>query len=298
MKQKIVIAGGTGFIGQYLQNRFLEDGFEVVIIARGNRYVSWDDTPGITNALNNAFVLINLAGKPISSKFTEKNKKELIESRVSTTHTLGNAITKCTAPPQIWINASGAHIYGTDDQKPHTENDAPDNDFFPAIMAKEWEDAFFAFQLEKTRQIAFRISIVLGKNGGVLDPFLKLTKFGLGGKQGNGEQKFSWIHIEDFYRIIHFVAAKTGINGVINICSPSPVSNAKLMETLRKVMKAPIGLPAPAFAIKIGAGLIGIESDLILKSLWVMPKRLTEEAYSFKYPALEPALENIINEDS
>jgi uncharacterized protein (TIGR01777 family) len=294
MKQVVVIAGGTGFIGSYLSQRFRADGFEVKIIARGKNNISWDDLQAITTGLEAASILINLAGKPITSRFTEKNKKELIGSRVSTTEKLGQAIRNCNQPPPIWINASGAHIYGTEDSRPHTEQDDADDSFFLALMAKKWEEAFFRFHLPHTRQVAFRTAIVLGKNGGVLQPYINLTKFGLGGKQGNGKQKFSWVHIEDYYQLILFVAGNPTLKGPVNICSPEVVSNEVLMETLRKVMNVPLGIPAPSFAIQMGAALMGIEPDLILKSLWVLPKTLTEANYPFRYQHLQEALEDII----
>lgn len=294
MKQKVVIAGGTGFIGTYLAGRFEQDGFDVKIIGRGKGNISWDDQASLIEALEASELLINLAGKPITGRFTEHNKKELINSRISTTQKAGNAIRNCSIAPKLWINASGAHIYGTGDTRPHTENDADDDQFFLAIMSKKWEDAFFIYQLPQTRQIAFRTSIVLGKNGGALQPFINLTRFGLGGKQGNGQQKFSWIHIEDYYRIIRFLIDKKEISGPVNICSPDPVSNEVMMQTLRKVMNMPVGIPAPEFAIKIGTSILGVESDLVLKSLWVLPKVLTDAAYPFRYPVLQEALEDII----
>lgn len=294
MKQIVVIAGGTGFIGSYLSKRFQTDGFDVKIIARGKGHISWDDPQALTEGLEGAAILVNLAGKPITAKFTEDNKKQLIASRVSTTKKLGHAIGKCQQPPALWVNASGAHIYGTGDSRPHTEADPPDHDFFLAVMAQKWEEAFFHFQLPHTRQVAFRTAIVLGKDGGVLQPYIRLTKFGLGGRQGDGKQKFSWVHIEDYYQMLRFVAAQQQVSGPLNICSPDVVTNTVLMETLRKVMRMPIGIPAPAFAIKAGTALMGIESDLVLKSLWVLPKRLTEANYSFRYQHLQEALEDII----
>lgn len=296
MKKKIVIAGGTGFIGGYLSERFREDGFEVLIIARGREHISWEDKHALSAALESATLLLNLAGKPITSKFTDRNKKALIASRVSTTETLGQAVQRCTQPPSTWINASGAHIYGTGDQRPHTESDIANHSFFLAVMASQWEDAFFKFHLPATKQVAFRTSIVLGKNGGVLQPYIRLARLGLGGRQGNGRQKFSWIHIEDYYQIIGFILNKPEISGPVNICSPDPVNNETLMHTLRKVMHMPVGIPAPEFAIKLGTGIMGIESDLVLKSLWVMPKVLIEAGYTFQYPDLEGALFNIIKD--
>ncbi|MES2479698.1 MAG: TIGR01777 family oxidoreductase [Bacteroidota bacterium] len=294
MNKKVVIAGGTGFIGQYLKTRFEEDGYDVYVISRQSGHIAWDKPSDISDALESAEMLINLAGKPINTKFTEQNKADLINSRVNTTKALGEALLKCKKPPAIWLNASGAHIYGVDDQKEHTENDSLDNTFFPAIMAQKWENALYQFPLPVTRKIALRISIVLGKGGGVLQPFILLTKLFLGGKQGSGKQKFSWIHLEDFYQILHFAKNNTSIEGALNICSPEVVNNAKLMCALRQTMKVPFGLPAPEFGIKIGTRIMGIEPDLILKSLSVYPQKLIDSGYKFRYPTLTSALQQII----
>ena len=295
MSKKVVIAGGTGFIGNYLSQRFKDDGYEVVIISRQKNHVQWQNAEGIMAALEGAEMLINLAGKPINTRFTEQNKAELVGSRVHTTELLGKALQQCIQPPSIWLNASGAHIYGTSDQKEHTEKDQLDHAFFPAIMAKKWEDALYKYELANTRTVALRISIVLGKGGGVLQPFVQLTKWFLGGQQGSGRQIFSWIHLEDFYQIIRFAAAHEHIEGALNICSPEPVANAVLMRALRKALHRPFGFPAPAFGIKIGAAILGIEPDLILKSLSVYPQKLIDAGYKFTYPKLDSALEEILS---
>lgn len=294
MAKKVVIAGGTGFIGKYLSKRFEEDGYEVLIISRQENHIQWQNSTTVLSALEGAEMLINLAGKPINTRFTEQNKTELIASRVSTTELLGKTLQQCKNPPSIWLNASGAHIYGTSDLKEHSENDVLDNEFFPAIMAQKWEEALYKFELSHTRKVALRISIVLGKDGGVLQPFVQLTKWFLGGKQGNGNQKFSWVHLEDFYQIIRFAAANKNINGPLNVCSPDVVSNAGLMSVLRNILHRPFGFPAPAFGIKIGAAILGIEPDLILKSLCVYPQKLMDSGYKFRYPKLDSALKEIL----
>lgn len=296
MKRKVVLAGGTGFIGQYLSQRFEEDGYTVKIISRQQEHIHWDDHTGIVNALEGAYLLINLAGKPIKTTFTEQNKRELILSRTSTTTQLGKAIEACQQAPEIWFNASGAHIYGTSQAQIHTEQAPLDNSFFPALMAAAWEQAFFSFDLKTTRQIALRIAIVLGKDGGVLAPYLQLSKWGLGGKQGNGLQEFSWIHLEDVYQSLLFMAAHPTIKGPVNLASPEPIPNKILMKSIRKALGMPIGLPAPSLGIKVGAALMGIESDLILKGLYVYPKALIDAGYTFRYGQIDEALAAILKQ--
>lgn len=295
MKKKIVLAGGTGFIGQYLYEQFRNSGYEVIIVSRQQGHVNWDDTPALIHALESADMLINLAGKPISSRFSEANKKALIESRVSTTLTLGAALQQCRHPPVLWLNASGAHIYNASLQHAATESDPADGTSFPALMAQAWEKAFFSFQLPATRQVALRISIVLGKGGGVLQPYLRLARLGLGGRQGNGRQLFSWIHIEDFFRVLLFIREQQDIAGVVNLAAPESVSNSRVMQQIRKTLGVPFGLPAPEWAIRTGGLLLGIEPELILDSLWVYPARLSETGYTFHHPTLESALQQIIS---
>jgi uncharacterized protein (TIGR01777 family) len=294
MKRKVVLAGGTGFIGQYLSQRFEEEGYDVVLISRQKEHLHWDNQAAIINALEGAYMLINLAGKPIKTKFTPQNKQELILSRTSTTTQLGNAVAACQQGPELWFNASGAHIYGTSQTQLHTELDPIDSTFFPAVMAAAWEDAFFAFDVPTTRQIALRISIVLGENGGVLAPYVQLSKWGLGGTQGDGKQAFSWIHLEDFYQSLLFMAAHPTIKGAVNLASPNSIPNKILMKSIRKALGMPIGLPAPSLGIKLGAALMGIESDLILKGLYVYPKVLIDAGFQFKYAQIDEALAAIL----
>jgi uncharacterized protein len=294
MTKKIIIAGGTGFIGRYLTDQFQQLGHQVIVISRQPEHVQWTHNSALINTLENSDLLINLAGKSINCRFTEKNKAALISSRTETTKILGNAVRSCTNPPKLWLNTSGANIYGYADRKAFTEVTETNGTDFLAELAQVWESAFFSFKLPQTRQIAMRISVVLGKNGGVLSPFLNLVRFGLGGKQGSGKQIFSWIHIADLYESILFFWANENINGAINITAPNPVDNNTLMHTIKRLKHIPIGLPASTWMIKIGARLIGTEPDLILKSVWVLPLRLEQAGYIFKYPNIESAISNLI----
>lgn len=294
MAKKIVIAGGTGFIGQYLTDRFQQSGYQVIIISRQPEHVQWDDHAALINALEDSDLLINLAGKSINCRFTEKNKALLIQSRIDTTKALGNAILVCKMPPKLWLNTSGANIYGYADKKAFTEEDIAKGTDFLATLAQSWEASFFSFKLTQTRQVAMRFSVVLGQGGGVFSPLLNLVKFGLGGKQGSGQQMFSWIHIEDLYQIILFLRANESIHGAINVTAPEPVENNTLMHTIKRLKHMPIGLPAAAWMVKTGAIFIGTEPDLVLKSVWVLPLHLQQAGYHFKYPDIESAVANLI----
>lgn len=296
MEKKVVIAGGTGFIGQYLEQRFTENGYKVLIVSRGANHIQWNDEKALIEALNNADLLINLAGKSVDCRYNEKNKKEILLSRTETTKALGNAIAKCKKAPALWINSSTATIYRHAKDRPMTEEGGEIGKGFSVDVATSWEQTFFSFKLPKTRQVALRIAIVLGKSGGVMKPFMNLVRFGLGGKQGSGNQMFSWIHIEDLYQIILFLEKHKELSGVYNCAAPNPITNKTFMQTLRRVMQVPFGLPSPTWLLKVGAVVIKTETELILKSRWVLPEKLLKAGYVFKYSKIEEALKNIVEE--
>ncbi|MEI3612277.1 TIGR01777 family oxidoreductase [Pseudogracilibacillus sp. SO30301A] len=292
--KKIVLAGGTGFIGEYFERRFKELGYEVIIISRQEQHISWDDTFAIIEALEDAELLINLAGKTVNCRYNEANKNEIMNSRIRTTTILGETILACDNPPAIWMNSSTATIYRHAEDRPMTEDGGEIGSGFSVNVATNWEKTFFSFDLPKTRQIALRVAIVLGKGGGVIIPYRNLVRFGLGGVQGKGNQMFSWIHIEDLFKIVNFLKEKEELSGVFNCSSPEPVSNRELMGILRKTMNVPFGLSSPKWVLKIGSFLIRTETELVLKSRWVLPERLEREGYNFTYETLNMALQDIL----
>jgi uncharacterized protein (TIGR01777 family) len=295
MKKKIVLAGGTGFIGKYLADEFEKMGYDVLVISRKAGDVQWNNIQGIVNALENANMVVNLAGKSVDCRYNAMNKAEILRSRTETTRILGEAIEKCKNPPALWINSSTATIYRHAEDQPMTENQGQIGKGFSVDVATNWEKAFFAFHLKQTRQVALLMAIVLGKNGGVIKSFLNLVRFGLGGRQGNGRQMFSWIHIADVFNIIFFVFEHKELSGVYNCSAPNPVANEILMKTIREKTNTKFGLPSPAWLLKIGAVMIKTETELILKSRWVLPEKLLNAGYTFRYPSLDKALENIIH---
>jgi uncharacterized protein len=294
MKKKIILAGGTGFVGKYLQQKYTAIGYEVLIISRNEKYLHWKNSTAIVASLENAEMLINLAGKSVDCRYNEKNKKEIYNSRIDTTIVLGKAILQCKNPPPLWINSSTATIYRHAEDRPMTEVTGEIGSGFSVGIATAWEKAFFNFSLHKTRQVALRMAIVLGRDGGVIHPLKKLVQFGLGGKQGKGNQMFSWIHIEDVFKIIEFTKANEYVTGVINTSAPNPVTNAQLMKVFRRTMKMPFGLPTPAWLLKIGAVIIKTETELILKSRWVIPQKLMDWNFSFTFKTIDKALEDIL----
>lgn len=296
--KRIVLAGGSGFIGSYLKKKFEESGDEVLLISRSKPAITWADKQGIRDALEGADMLINLAGKSVDCRYTEENKREILHSRTGTTKILGDAIQTCLHPPKLWINASTATIYRHAEDRPMTEDNGEIGEGFSVEVAKKWEHSFFRFSLDNTRQVALRMAIVLGPGGGVFTPYKYLAQFGLGGKQGNGTQMFSWIHVEDVYRIIRFIESNHQLAGVFNCSSPYPIPNHYLMKVIRRKLNRKIGIPIPRPLLEIGAIFIQTETELVLKSRWVIPERLLNAGFTFQYPTIEETIEDIVRGNS
>ncbi|WP_019241061.1 MULTISPECIES: TIGR01777 family oxidoreductase [Bacillus] len=294
--KRVVLAGGTGFIGTYFAEHFSKLGYEVKMISRQPQHISWEDQASIIEVLEGSELLINLAGKSVNCRYNERNKNEIMNSRKRTTTILGESILACHKPPSLWINSSTATIYRHAEDRPMTEEREEIGSGFSVDVAKQWEKTFFDFDLPNTRQIALRIAIVLGKGGGVMTPYKNLARFGLGGVQGTGKQMFSWIHIEDLFKIILFLNERKELCGIFNCSSPNPVSNRELMSVLRKKMKVPIGLPSPKWMLELGAVFIKTETELVLKSRWIVPERLEREGYVFTFKTIDQTFQNILSE--
>lgn len=300
--KKFIIAAGTGFLGQVLLNHF-KDKFEIVILTRGKsqtidniKYVNWNARTfsGWENELENAAVLINMAGKSVDCRYTQKNKKEILLSRMESTKILNKAVLNCKNPPKHWLNSSTATIYRFSLDKQMDETDGEIGNDFSINVALSWEKAFFKTETPNTLKTALRTSIVLGKNGGAFIPLKTLAKTGFGGKQGKGNQFVSWIHEEDFANAVDFIIQKE-ITGVINVVSPEPVCNADFMQKLRKAVGFPFGIPLNIFLLRIGSFFIRTEAELILKSRNVIPKRLLENGFKFKFENIDKAFENLLS---
>ena len=247
-----------------------------------------------TKVLENTDALINLAGKSVDCRYTAANKKEIYNSRINTTNLLGLAVNLCKKPPKAWFNSSTATIYKGSLVKQNTEETGDIGDDFSMNIAKSWEATFYSIKNPKVRKIALRTSIVMGENGGAITPLKQLTKFGLGGKQASGNQKVSWIHELDFARAIHFLMDHKELDGNFNLSVKNPTDNKTLMQTMRKVLKIPFGISHPIWLLKFGAKLIGTETELVLKSRNVIPKRLLDNGFEFEYEDIENALKNIL----
>lgn len=296
---RILIAEGSGFLGQVLYMYFTEQNHQVVCLTRtplkdsdmywdGEHYGEW------IHELNRSDILINLAGKSVNCRYNETNKRIIYDSRIKSTKILGQAIKLSKTPPKLWINASTATIYSHSEKQPNTEINGHIGDDFSMNIAKSWEKTAKEFQFNGlTRLVLLRTSIVLGKNGEAYDTLKTLVKFGLGGKQGKGNQMVSWIHELDFARGVDFVIHNKELEGPVNLTSPNPIQNRYFMEAFRDTQNKLFGLPQPTCLLHLGARILGTEAELLLKSRYVIPEKLLKSEFEFKYPTIKTALESL-----
>jgi uncharacterized protein (TIGR01777 family) len=297
--RRIVLAGAGGFIGRYLAARFAESGDTVVTIGRSGADANWGDAAAIGALLEGSDILINLAGKSVNCRYTRKNMAAIFSSRLLTTAALGEALQAAANPPKLWFNASTATIYRHADDRPMTDETGELGSGFSVNVATAWEREFFAHSLAGVRQVALRMAIVLG-DGSALTPLVMLTRLGLGGPQFGGKtrgarQRFSWVHIEDVYRAIEFLSTSPDFGDTVNVTSPNPVENRDLMAILRRVLGVRSGIPLFGWMLEVGAFGIRTETELLLKSRWVVPTRLLAAGFEFKFPQLDGALRDILH---
>ena len=308
---RIVIGGSSGFMGRHLVKKYRDAGREVVSISRSGADLDWADQDGIDAAVDGAELVIGLAGKSVNCRYTPANRAEIFSSRLETTAALSTAIARAQTPPALWVNSSTATIYRHAEDRPMTESTGEIGTGFSVEVAKAWERALFEDDLPRTRRVALRSAIVLG-HGGVLEPLRSLARRGLGGAQHDGwwpvtarrraagtahfpgarrgRQRFSWVHVDDVAGIIDFLEEHPELDGPVNAASPNPVDNTTFMAAVRAVLGVRFGPAMPRWMLEIGAIGIRTETELVLKSRWVLPENLTAAGYEFRYPTLEPAL--------
>ena len=292
--KRIILAGGSGFVGSALAPALRTKGYEPLVLGREIADLQWDGkTLGDwASALDGAEAVVNLTGKNINCRHTEENRREILRSRVDSVHALGEAIAQCAVPPKVFVQASGVGYYGDTGDRVADEDSPPGADF-PAEVCRQWEGAFENFELPATRKVILRLGVVLGRDGGALPMLEKITRWFLGGTVGNGRQYISWIHVADAVRMFTSAIEQPELTGVFNATSPAPVRNSEFMRELRRALHRPWSPPAPAPLARLGAWLMGTEGDLALTSSRCVPRRFLKHGFDFRFPNLRDAFADL-----
>lgn len=308
---RIVIPGGTGQVGTLLARAFQRDGHAVVVLGRNAtktpwRFVQWDGrTLGDwTREIDDSDVVINLAGRSVNCRYTEEHRREILDSRVESTTVVGQAIAQSRRPPKLWLQASTATIYSHrfDAANDETsgiigggEPNVPGSWRFSIEVARAWEDAAVRNTPAGTRLVLLRSAMIMSPDrGGIFATLLRLVRLGLGGPAGDGKQFVSWIHDADFIRSMYWLIEHDTLSDAINIASPNPLPYAHFMRALQRAAHVPFGLPATKWMLEIGTRLMRTESELVLKSRRVVPRRLTESGFAFEFPTWPGAASDLV----
>jgi uncharacterized protein len=315
---RIVIPGGSGQVGRLLARHFQERGHHVTVLTRGPYSAPWhtvhwdgEHSGQWVEHLEQADVCINLAGQSVNCRYTRTNRDAIYDSRIRTTRLLGRVIASLSDPPKVWLNASTATIYRHALDRPMDEfsgeiggheaisarRRAPDTWNFSIRVATDWEDAFFSAFAPDTRKVAMRSAVVMSPTpGGAFALLLNLVRLSLGGTQGNGRQFVSWIHALDFARAVEFLIARDDMEGVVNISSPNPLPNREFMAALREAFGMPNGIPAPRPLLELAAFVLRTETELVLKSRRVVPRRLLDAGFEFQFPEWPQAADDLVRQ--
>lgn len=300
--KKIIIAGGSGYLGKCLERHYANKGYEIVIPSgiqqkfKFARCITWDaeQLGKWTEELEGAQALINLTGKSVDCRYNAKNKRLILESRVNSTRALAIALQACENPPVVWVNASSATYYRHAEDREMDEKTGEAGTGFSVDVVKAWEQEVEKVELPKTRKVIARTGIVLGEKSPAFNRLVQLVKIGLGGKMGNGNQYISWLHEQDFCRPIDYFIASDS-EGVYNVTGPKPTPNTDFMRALRKQVKAPVGIPSPKWMLEIGAFVLRTETELILKSRRVVPRRLQSEGFAFQFNTVNKIFNHLVH---
>ncbi|MER6383016.1 TIGR01777 family oxidoreductase [Streptomyces sp. NPDC001250] len=306
---KIVLPGGTGQVGTVLDRALTAAGHEVTALTRHPvqaRQVGWD---GVTlgrwaEVIDGSDVVINLAGRSVSCRYTAENLRAMMDSRVDSARVVGEAISAAARPPRVWLQMSTATIYAhrfdaANDEATGviggSEAGVPDYWSYSVDIAKNWERAQAEASTPATRKVALRSAMVMSPDrGGVFDVLLGLARLGLGGPVAGGAQYVSWIHDEDFVRAVEFLIDRDDIDGPVNLASPGPLPQRDLMRALRAAWGVPVGLPATRWMAELGAFALRSDTELLLKSRRVVPGRLRDAGFGFAYRAWQPAALDLV----
>lgn len=310
MSRKIVIAGGTGQIGAMMARRYQENGDEVIVLGRTPRELPWGFAQWDGKTLGDwaehvdgSDIVINLAGRSVNCRYTDENRRAIMDSRVDSTRALGEAIAAASRPPALWLQSSTATIYSHSYERANDEHTGAIDQDEPGAdpgwkhsvnVAKRWEETLDAADTPETRKVAMRSAMVMSPDrDGIFDVMLGIVRMGLGGTAGDGRQYISWIHHEDFLDAIDWIIANEHLDGAINLASPNPLPNKAFMRIFRQAWGTSIGLPATAWMLEIGAVFLKTETELLLKSRRVVPGRLLEDGFEFSWPEWDGAARDL-----
>ena len=300
---RIVIAGGSGFLGMNLARHLADQGCEVVIISRNPpaekgswKHAMWDGRRlgDWARHLDGAAALVNLAGRSVDCIKTPDHCDEILRSRIEPTEALGLALRDVQTPPPVWVQMSTAHIYGDPSEDIACDEESALGYGLAPDVGRAWEDAYERSVLSDTRKIIARTSFVLGRNGGAVHRLAKLARWGLGGKVGHGRQGISWIHEHDMNRLLIRAITNDQMRGAYIFTAPNPVSNEAFMRVLRRVLGRKIGLPAAEWMVRFAAPLImRTDPELALYGRYCASRRLTEEGFEFRFTDIESTLNDL-----
>jgi uncharacterized protein (TIGR01777 family) len=302
----IVVAGGSGFLGRAVTRYMAARGWRVIVLSRradlsaeGATIVEWDGRSlgPWASALDGADVLLNLAGRHVNCRYHARNRAQIERSRIDSTRALGQAIAAAKVKPRVWLNSSTATVYRHATDRPQDEFTGELGSGFSVNVAKAWEQTFFDAPTPGVRKVAMRTAMVMGRGrGGPFNVFRTLVRLRLGGRMASGKQFVSWIHIDDFCRAIEFLIQRDDLDGCLNLAAPNPLPNTDFMRALRRAAGVRFGLPASRWMLELGALVIRTETELPLKSRYVIPTRLTQAGFRFDFPDWPSAAASLIGQ--
>ena len=302
-KKRVVLAGGSGFLGRALADRLERRGYEAVILTRDprrydgpGRPVEWDGETvdaGWVHELEGADAIVNLAGKNVNCRRSAKNERAIRDSRVRSTEVIGEALREVYRVPKTWVQASTLAIYGNAGDRICDETAYVPRGF-PSDVCVEWEEALGRALRPEMRWSILRIGFVLGREGGALPSLSRLARLGFGGPIGSGRQWISWIHIEDMTRLFLEAIENPSVTGICNASGLQPVPNAEFMEVLRDTLAIPIGIPLPAEFLRGMAPIVGVDPDLALNGRRGLPVRIHGLGFRFRFHELDDALADLL----
>ena len=321
---RAVLSGASGFIGPLVAADLADRGWTVAVVGRNGPDARWDQPERLAALVDGADLLVNLAGRSVGCRYTDRNRASIYDSRVDTTAALHRAVAVASRPPRLWMNASTATIYRHAVDRPQTEAEGEIGAGFSVDVARDWERELFAGDLPGTRRVALRMAIVLG-DGPALTMLARAARSGFGGPQldgwwfphrryrgtgadlsgpapahgrTHGEQRFSWIHVDDLLAALRFVSDHDELEGPVNLAAPVAGTNRSLMAALRRAVGMPVGVPVPRWLLEPGMWLLRQESELLLKSRWVEPAALLEAGFTFTWTDLDAAVDVLVGPGS